>query len=156
MTIFLPEYPVCILYHIPLTAYQLTAYPLTAYCLNTGMVDFLRFPRSLTRASRALVNALRQEPNFRLQLIFAGVVLLAAAWLRVRWIELLLLLLAVGLVPVLELMNSAVERLVDVVHPRLHSYAATIKDLLAGAVLLSALLALAVAVMILLPYLVAW
>lgn len=121
---------------------------------SSFVVDLSRFPRSLWRAARALLRALREEHNFRWQFIGGVVVISVAAGLRVTYLELAVLLGAVGAVLVLELFNSSLERLVDIAQPRVHTYAATIKDLLAGAVLLAALLALAAAVLILGPYLV--
>ena len=116
--------------------------------------DLHRFPRSLRRAVIALVRALREEHNFRLQVFGGVVVLIFAAWRGVRWPEFALLTAVLGFVPVLELVISSVERLVDIAEPRLHSYAALVKDLLAAAVLLAAIVAGAVAVIVLMPYLV--
>ena len=120
-------------------------------------VDFTRFPHSLLRAARALVTALREELNFRLQVVGAIVVVLLAVWLRIDARELAVIFLAVAVVPVLELVNSAVERLVDMAQPRVHHYAAAVKNLMAGAVLLSAVAAGGVVLVIFWPYLVgAW
>jgi diacylglycerol kinase len=74
------------------------------------------------------------------------VILPLAAWERV------VLLLAIVAVLVLELLNSAVERLVDLMKPRLHEYVADIKDLMAGAVLLAAFFSVIVGVLILWPH----
>ena len=51
----------------------------------------------------------------------------------VLWIA---LLLTIALILALEIFNSAIERLVDILAPRTHSFAKEIKDLLAGMVLL--------------------
>lgn len=53
---------------------------------------------------------------------------------------------------VLELINSSVERLVDLLKPRLHEYAGDIKDLMAGAVLLASLFALLIGAVIFAPH----
>jgi len=67
------------------------------------------------------------------------------------WERSVLLLVAMSVL-VLELLNSSVERMVDLVKPRLHEYVADIKDIMAGAVLLAALFALLLAVIILGPH----
>lgn len=67
------------------------------------------------------------------------------AWQRVAvWFVVMTVL-------VLELVNSAVERIVDLVKPQLHSCARDIKDLMAGAVLIASLFAVLVGLMIFLP-----
>ena len=53
---------------------------------------------------------------------------------------------------VLELLNSSIERLVDLAKPRLHEEAGTIKDLMAGAVLLASMVAVIVGILIFWPY----
>lgn len=118
--------------------------------------DPRRFPRSLWRAAGALLTALREEQNFRLQAIVGIAVVAWSLWLGVDALELAIILGAVVAVVVLELVNSAVERLVDMAQPRIHHYAAAVKNMLAAAVLVTALGAAAVIVLILSPYLVAF
>jgi diacylglycerol kinase len=62
-----------------------------------------------------------------------------------------ILLLVTMFVLVLELLNSSLERLVDLAKPRLHEYAGDIKDLMAGSVLLAAMFALVLGLLILGP-----
>jgi diacylglycerol kinase len=54
---------------------------------------------------------------------------------------------------VLELLNSIIERFVDMVKPRVHEYARVIKDLSAAAVLIMAITAVILAVLIFWPHL---
>jgi diacylglycerol kinase len=61
-------------------------------------------------------------------------------------------LVATAAVLVLELLNSMLERLVDLVKPRMHGYVRDIKDLMAAAVLVTAGFAAVVGLIILLPY----
>lgn len=67
-------------------------------------------------------------------------------------LERVILLLAIASVLVLELLNSMIERLVDLVKPRLHGYVRDIKDLMAAAVLVASLFALAVGSIIFFPH----
>lgn len=93
------------------------------------------------------------EPNFRIQLAAAVVVLVAAALLRVRpgeWLALILVSLAVLL---MEMLNTAVEALVDLAAPQPHPLAKVAKDVAAGAVLTSALAAVVVGVYVFAPHL---
>jgi diacylglycerol kinase len=52
---------------------------------------------------------------------------------------------------VLELINSSMERLVDLVKPQLHESARDIKDLMAAAVLMASFFAVLIGLMIFLP-----
>lgn len=67
--------------------------------------------------------------------------------------EKILLILMVAAVLVLEVMNSIIERLSDALKPRLHPIIKEIKDMMAGAVLLTALTSVAVAILIFSSYL---
>lgn len=82
-----------------------------------------------------------REPAFRQELVL-GVVLLPAAWLLGRtWAEMALLVGAVIAVWVVELLNTAVESVVDRIGPEWHALAKRAKDLGSAAVLLSLLFA---------------
>jgi diacylglycerol kinase len=107
---------------------------------------------SFRHAWRGILLAYRTERTFRIQLAAGVVVLLATILLPLQRWERAALVLATASVLVLELLNSSVERLVDLLKPRLNEFVADIKDLMAGAVLLAALFAVILCVMILLPY----
>ena len=110
---------------------------------------------SLRRASAAVMTALREEQNFRFQVI-AGVVAVAGSiWLGVDSLELAIVIAAAAAVPAMELVNSAAERLVDMAQPRVHHYAAAVKNMMAGAVLITASAAALVILLVVWPYLVA-
>lgn len=109
---------------------------------------------SVQHALRGIGVVLRSERHFRFQTL-AGVVVLGLAfglplevWQRVT------LVLLVVMVLVLEMINSVVERLADVLKPRVHPSVRDMKDMMAGTVLLAAFTALVVGIMILYPYLV--
>lgn len=92
--------------------------------------------------------ALRHERNFQIETVcgFLVVVLLFSVDLLV-W-ERVILVCMVGWVLVMELLNTVVERVVNIVRPRNHPYPGIIKDLMASAVLLSSLVAVVVAALI--------
>lgn len=73
--------------------------------------------------------------------------------LPVTVLEALIVIMAVFSVLVLELINIALERLVDIMKPRIHHYAGVVKDATAAAVLVASLGALVVGIVIFLPYL---
>ncbi len=115
--------------------------------------SFHSFVQSVRHAWRGLRLAFRTERSFRIQFAIALLVILVLflfpleAWQRV------ILLLASVAVLVLELLNSVVERMVDLLKPRLHEYVGDIKDLMAGAVFVASLGAALIGLLILWPYL---
>lgn len=100
---------------------------------------------------RGLKLAYRSEKSFRIQIAVTGVLIIVMFILPLVTWERVLLLLVAMLVLVLELLNSSVERLVDLIKPQLHEHAGEIKDVMAGAVLIASLFSLAFAVIILVP-----
>jgi diacylglycerol kinase len=65
-----------------------------------------------------------------------------------------ILILLIALVLTLEILNTIIEHMVDIVQPRLHESVRTIKDMMAGAVLVSSLGSVIIGLIIILPYLV--
>ena len=55
----------------------------------------------------------------------------------------------------MEIVNSAVERVTDILKPRIHSYVKEIKDIMAAAVMLSSIGAVLVGLLIFGPHLLA-
>lgn len=80
-------------------------------------------------------------------------VFIALVTLPLSSTERIVLLLVTGLILVLELLNTTVERLVDLLKPRLSAYVRDVKDMMAATVLVASLFALLVGMMILFPHL---
>lgn len=109
--------------------------------------------RSVGCAVQGLGHAASTQPNLRIHLA-AGLAALAAAWwLRVGRLEWAVLGLLITVVLVAELLNTAVEVLVDLVSPERRQQAMLIKDIAAGAVLICCLSAVAVGGLVVWPYL---
>lgn len=97
-----------------------------------------------------------RERNFRLHAVVAVIIVGIAAVLQVSRVEWALLALTMGLVFTAELLNTAMEAVVDLVSPDYHDAARTAKDAAAGAVLMSATVAVIVGLLILGPPLWQW
>lgn len=110
------------------------------------------FLKSFRHAVSGVVYAFRQERNFQIEVVVAFVVLWMVWYWPLSMSERAILFLMVGLVLVLELLNTAFERLLDMLKPHVHPYVKVIKDLVAGAVLLAALFAVLVGAMVFLPH----
>lgn len=88
------------------------------------------------------------QPHARFHLFATLVVLLAGWWFSLSLTSWAILILAIGAVWTAEAFNSAVEFLVDLVHPDWHHHAGRIKDLSAAAVLLASITAAVVGILI--------
>lgn len=108
--------------------------------------------RSFRYAGRGLAMIFKEEQSFRLQVIAAAIVLALMWILPVKNWEKAALLLVISWVLVLELINSALERVVDVLKPRLHIDVETVKNTMAATVLLASFTALAIGLIIFVPY----
>ena len=86
-----------------------------------------------------------RERSFRTQAMFALVALAALILLRPAPIWWAIVALVAAMVLALELLNSALEGVIDRLHPGIHSEIKVVKDMLAGAVLIVSLSALIVA-----------
>lgn len=96
---------------------------------------------SFRDAFRGVWLCLGSERNMRIHAAACGYVLFFAFKIGVHGGELACLLLSMGLVTGAEVMNTAVERLCDHVHPGPHPEIGRVKDLAAGAVVLCAVFA---------------
>jgi diacylglycerol kinase len=112
-----------------------------------------RLKKSLSDAIRGIVNVFQIEQNFRIQVLVAVFVVALMLVLRVSKAEMIVLLLLIVAVLTLELLNSALERFVDLLKPRLHLQVGAVKDIMAAMVLLVSLGALVIGLLIFWPYL---
>src|SRR6266404_1717634 len=99
---------------------------------------------SFNYAFEGIIHVLRTQRNLRIHFLVAIAVIAAAAALGVDRIELIVLLLAIAFVLVCEMVNSAIEGAIDVSTTSFDPNAKLAKDIAAGAVLISAVTALAV------------
>ena len=114
---------------------------------------FKRLRQSFYNAGKGLWRTIREEMSFRVQLGTAVIIFVLMLALPLRTIERLILVLVICAVLVLEIINTIFERLVDIYKPRLDPYVRDIKDMMAAAVLIASLGALAIGLIIFIPYL---
>ncbi|WP_341528041.1 diacylglycerol kinase family protein [Nostoc sp. UHCC 0302] len=95
------------------------------------------------------------QRNFRIHVSVCALVIALSIFLHLQAVEIAVIGITSGLVLALELLNTAIESLVDLtVKQTYHELAKIAKDCAAGAVLVSALVAVLVAAVLLLPPLV--
>ncbi|HEX5355786.1 MAG TPA: diacylglycerol kinase [Aquabacterium sp.] len=108
--------------------------------------------RRLGYALNGLRLATRQEKSLRTHLLATVAVVLVLSLTRASALWWAVMALTVGLVIVAELINSALETLIDHLHPERHPAIGAAKDIAAGATLLASVVALVVGA----SYLVDW
>ncbi len=108
--------------------------------------------KSFGYALKGFVYAFRHEQNFRIQTMIGGIVIIAAAVFHVKAWEAVALTGMVAGVLVLEIANTVIEKLIDLLKPRMEQYAGIVKDLMATAVLLTSIGAIIVGLIIFVPY----
>ncbi|MCB9798948.1 diacylglycerol kinase family protein [Candidatus Nomurabacteria bacterium] len=94
------------------------------------------------------------ERNFRIQCWSALVVVACAFFFGLSPLEFVAILFLIMTVLILEMLNSALEKFVDILKPRLDLHVGVVKDIMAGMVLLSSLGAAIVGLIIFYPYVI--
>jgi diacylglycerol kinase len=115
--------------------------------------DFLitkRF-KSFGYAFNGLKILIQEEHNSRIHLLAAIVVVIAGAFFKIAALEWIAVVFAIGLVIVLEIINSAIENISDFISPGQHDQIKKIKDLSAAGVLVGAITALVIGLIVFVP-----
>jgi diacylglycerol kinase len=112
-----------------------------------------RLKKSATYAFHGLIYAFKNERNFQIECGVAFLVILAALFFGLSQVEITILLVVIVIVLGMELINTALERVIDMLKPRVHPYARIVKDVMAGAVLLTAFSSVIIGLLVFLPYL---
>ena len=115
--------------------------------------DYKKQLRSFRDAWQGIRQCVGREQNLSFHLITTVLLIGAGFAFGITRGEWTAICLCIGLVVSAELFNTAIERLVDLVSPQRHPLAGQVKDIAAGAVLVCALAAIAVGLIIFVPYL---
>jgi len=109
------------------------------------------FASSFKYAFEGLVVAGKKERNFQFHLVAAVAVILVGLFSRLSIIEWILIILCISGMFSLELINSALESVVDLASPEIHDLAKQAKDMSAAAVLVFASASAIIGILIFLP-----
>lgn len=91
-----------------------------------------------------IVHTFRTQRHMRIHLYVSLITILGALILNLRFREILVLVFMIGFVLFAEMFNSAIEATVDLVSPSYHPLAKFAKDISAGAVLITTIMAIIV------------
>ena len=112
---------------------------------------FKRLLRSFMYASQGLVFVIKHEQNMQIHLIAAGCILFSAYLLNFPTLHWLILLLVIAGMFSLEIMNTAIERTVDLVTEEFHPLAKRAKDIAAAAVFVYCVFAVIIGLILFVP-----
>ena len=103
-----------------------------------------RLVESFNYAIEGLTSALQNEKHMKFHILSAILIVILAILTNASKVEILLVSISVAFVIITELINTAVEALVDLISPERHPLAKLAKDVAAGAVLVAAINAVCV------------
>ena len=110
-----------------------------------------KFVESVGYAGRGLIFAFRSQRNLKIHLMAGTFAVLLGCLLQISFIEMMILILVISSVIVLELLNTAMEEIVNLMMLTRKLRAMVAKDVAAGAVLVASISSLIIACYIFLP-----
>ncbi len=116
-------------------------------------MNIKRFVKSFKHALDGIKHVLDNDQNLAIHLVVALLVIIASILLRVTPFEMAILGLTMVVDVSAEMVNSAIEKMVDLITSDHKVEAKVAKDVAAGMVLLTAIGAIIIGVLIFLPYL---
>lgn len=115
----------------------------------------MRVIKSFACAFEGLKDCLLHEKNFRIQYVIALLIIIAGLSFSISKMEWLVILLCFAVVLCFEIINSAIEKLCDLVCPQFNLTIKKVKDMSASAVLLAAIISFIIGCVIFLPRIIA-
>ena len=110
-----------------------------------------RLINSFKYAGQGLRHCITKEKNFQLHCIAAVMAVIVAFMLNISSIEWMIILICITLVIALEMINTAIEHCCNMVQPDYHPMVKIIKDVSAGAVLITAAMTVVCGAIIFIP-----
>jgi diacylglycerol kinase (ATP) len=107
--------------------------------------------KSFVYAFEGIKAFLRYEPQALIHVIAASAVIIGGFYFEINHHEWIAVVFAIGIVVVSEMLNTAIEKLTDMVSPEIHPQAKVVKDLAAGAVLMASMVAAVIGLLVFLP-----
>lgn len=104
-------------------------------------------------AFRGLLIPYRTEVSIRIQSLVALAAVALGMVLQLSRADWLWITMAIALVLITEILNTAIEELVNLVSPGYHELAGKVKDIAAGAVFLAATISLIIGAIVFVPHL---
>lgn len=107
--------------------------------------------KSFVYAFEGVMYFIKHEAQALIHLIAIVAVIGAGYWFNISLTEWIAVIFAIGIVISAEMLNTAIEKLTDMVSPQINEQAKIVKDLAAGAVLIASLTAFIIGLIVFLP-----
>ncbi|WP_414050272.1 diacylglycerol kinase family protein [Macrococcus animalis] len=104
---------------------------------------------------QGFLTLLKKDINFVIHIVIACLVVIASFYFQIKKVEWLFVIIAIFSVLFMEVINTSVEFVVDLITKDYHELAKHAKDTAAFAVLLASIMSLVIGVVIFLPYVLA-
>lgn len=111
-----------------------------------------RLLKSFSFAFQGIIYTIKTEQNMKIHLTISIFVLFASFYFQISKLEWCIVLLTIGGMFCMELINTAIERVIDMYTSEFHPLAKAAKDASAGAALIFAIISVIIGIMIFLPY----
>lgn len=109
----------------------------------------ITFRESVLCATRGLFRGISSERNIKIQLFFGTLIIFISLLLDISKVYLITIIIICFLVLILELFNRGFEKLIDLISPEYNKEFGKVKDIMAGVVLLTCVMAIIVSLLIL-------
>lgn len=140
------------LYHLlGFSHQQMASIPATKHLVEESPSIF----NSFRCAFRGVFEGLRTEKNLQIHYAIAALTIIAGFTLHVSRLEWLFIFFAIAMTVVMEIINTAIEKILDLTHPHYNREVRYIKDVFAAIVLISAFTAVVIGSIIFIPKIIA-
>ncbi|MCX6811800.1 MAG: diacylglycerol kinase family protein [Candidatus Berkelbacteria bacterium] len=115
-------------------------------------MDFKRLAKSFRFATRGTITVIKEEQNIKIYLLIALVNLVLGWFSHLNYTEWAIIVIAVSVTMGVEILNIALEELLDMISPEYNGRTKVIKDIAAGSALVTAIASIIVAILIYFPH----
>lgn len=119
--------------------------------MNMKSRDKRSFGKSFYNCLEGISYVVINEVNFRREIILGIIALILSYLLKISTIEFIIVLIMISLVLTTEVINTSIERAVDLYTKEYHDLAKIAKDVSAGSVLISSIFSLIIGIIIFVP-----
>lgn len=119
--------------------------------MNTKLQGKRKFSKSMKHALDGISYVTMHERNFKIEIILGILAIVLGILLKVSRFEWLILIITISLVLCFEIINTAIERCVDLITKDYKELARVTKDVSAAAVLVMSMFAVVVGILIFVP-----
>ena len=114
------------------------------------------FNESVKHAISGIEYTITHERNFKIETVIAILVCIASIYFKINITEWMIILLTIALVLTLEIINTSIERSIDLVTKEYAELAKVAKDTAAGAVFVMSIFSVCIGISIFLPKIINW